>query len=74
MSVAKLTAKYQATIPSDVRAKLELHAGDKIAFEIIRDKVFLVKIQPFDVVYHQALESTLSEWDSPEDDEAYHDL
>ena len=74
MSVAKLTAKYQATIPSDVRAKLELHEGDKIAFEIIRDKVFLVKIQPFDVVYHQALESTLSEWDSPEDDEAYHDL
>ena len=28
----------------------------------------------FDYFYYQALSKTLSEWESPEDDEAYHDL
>ena len=74
MRISKLTSKYQATIPSEVREKLDLHSGDKIGFEIIQDKVYLVKIRPFDLEYHQALESTLSEWDSEEDDEAYNDL
>ncbi|MDP1573354.1 MAG: AbrB/MazE/SpoVT family DNA-binding domain-containing protein [Coxiellaceae bacterium] len=74
MSITTLTSKHQATIPLDVREKLELHAGDKIGFEIVRDKVYIVKIKPFDLVYHEALASTLSEWDSEEDDEAYHDL
>ncbi len=74
MGISTLTTKYQATIPTDVREKLGLHAGDKIGFEFMRDKVYIVKIQPFDLAYHQALESTLSEWDSAEDDEAYDDL
>ncbi|OGT26935.1 MAG: AbrB family transcriptional regulator [Gammaproteobacteria bacterium RIFCSPLOWO2_02_FULL_42_14] len=74
MNISKLTAKYQATIPAEVRESLNLHAGDKIGFYILRDKVCIVKIRPFDMAYHQALESTLSEWDSMEDDEAYHDL
>lgn len=74
MAISTLTAKYQATIPSDVRKQLDLHAGDRIGFEFVKDRVYLVKIQPFDLAYHQALESTLSEWDSAEDDEAYNDL
>jgi antitoxin PrlF len=74
MGITTLTSKHQATIPADVRKKLDLHAGDKIGFEITNDKIFIVKIQPFDLAYHQALESTLSEWNSKEDDEAYNDL
>lgn len=74
MRITSLTSKYQATIPSDVRKKLELHSGDKIGFEISNDRVYIIKVPPFDLEYHKALESTLSEWVSEEDDEAYDDL
>ena len=74
MRISKLTTKYQTTIPSEIRKKLDLHSGDKVGFEIKNDRVYLVKIAPFDADYHQALESTLSEWGSEEDDEAYNDL
>lgn len=74
MNISTLTSKYQATIPAEVREKLELHAGDKIAFEIVRNKVYLIKIKPFDLDYHQALENTLSEWNSAEDETAYENL
>ena len=74
MGISTLTSKYQATIPSDVRDKLELSAGDKIGFEFEQGRIYIVKVKPFDLQYHQALESTLSEWDSKEDDEAYDDL
>lgn len=73
MKISTLTTKYQATIPTDIRKELDLHAGDKLGFEVDHGKVILYKIQPFDLVYHQALSSTLSEWDSAED-EAYDDL
>lgn len=74
MVYSTLTTKYQATIPAGIRERLDLHAGDKIGFEYEDGKVHIVKLQPFDLVYHQALESTLSEWNSKEDDEAFHDL
>lgn len=74
MGISTLTSKFQATIPADIRKQLDLRAGDKIGFERMKDKVYIVKIQPFDLAYHQALESTLSEWNSTEDDEAFHDL
>jgi len=51
-----------------------LHAGDRIAFEVINGKVILRKLRSFDLEYHQSLSKTLSEWDSKEDDEAYEDL
>jgi len=72
--ISTLTQKGQATIPASIRKELNIEAGDKIGFEVIRGKVFIKKIQPFDAEYHQALSGTLSEWDSPEDDEAYNDL
>lgn len=74
MHISTLTSKCQATIPVDVRKELDLHAGDKIGFEIRHGKIYIVKIPPFDLAYHKALESTLSEWDSEEDDKAYGDL
>jgi antitoxin PrlF len=75
MSDSKLTSKNQATIPKEVRELLKVKAGDRIKFEVLNDgKVVLLKLQPFDKAYTKAVESTLSEWDSPEDDDAYKDL
>lgn len=53
---------------------LNLNAGDVVGFEIKNHKAMITKIAPFDSKYHQALLNTLSEWNSPSDDEAYNDL
>ncbi len=74
MHVSKLTQKGQTTIPAAIRQQLDLHSGDSVAFEVIKDKIVITKISPFDYQYHKALESTLSEWSSKEDDEAFNDL
>lgn len=74
MKISTLTIKHQTTIPAEIREKLDLHSGDKVGFEVVRDRVYIVKVPPFDLEYHKALESTLSEWDTKEDDEAYNDL
>jgi AbrB family looped-hinge helix DNA binding protein len=73
-ALSKLTAKGQTTIPREVREKLALKPGDLIAFEIQGDAVQLRKVEPLDVGYLRAVQSTLSEWESPEDAEAYDDL
>lgn len=75
MSNSKLTSKFQATIPQDIRAMLKLKAGDKIMFEVTPNKqVVIKKALPADIAYLKALESTLSEWNSENDDEDYDDL
>jgi AbrB family looped-hinge helix DNA binding protein len=74
MLATTLTSKGQATIPAEVREVLHLKPGDKIAFEIADHKAIISKIEPFDSRYYKALSDTLSEWDSPEDDEAYRNL
>lgn len=74
ISISTVTTKGQATIPTDIRQHLNLRPGDKIGFESLRGKVILRKINPFDSEYHQALSGTLSEWASPEDDEANRDI
>ena len=75
MSNSKLTSKFQTTIPQDIRSTLNLKAGDRIIFEITRDKqVIIKKAMPADIAYLKALESTLSEWNSENDTEDYRDL
>ncbi|AJF07668.1 AbrB/MazE/SpoVT family DNA-binding domain-containing protein [Geoalkalibacter subterraneus] len=73
-STSKLTSKYQATIPEPVRRALQLDAGDAIAFDIENDHITLRKARPVDLAFTQALEGTLTEWESSADEEAYHDL
>lgn len=73
-TTSKLTQKYQATIPEPVRRSLRLSAGDAIAFDVYKGEVRLRKAQPVDLAFAKALESTLGEWSSPEDEEAYRDL
>lgn len=75
MSNSKLTSKFQATIPQDVRASLKLKAGDQIIFEITTNQqVIIKKASPKDLAYLRSLESTLTEWNSKNDDEDYRDL
>jgi AbrB family looped-hinge helix DNA binding protein len=74
MHLSTLTTKCQATIPAEIRKELGLHAGDKISFETLNGKVYIVKVPAFDLAHHKAMESTLSEWNSEEDSEAYDDL
>ena len=73
-AVSKLTKKYQATIPEAVRAKLNLKAGDVIAFEIENKAVKVRKARSIDIEFSSSLVPTLSEWNSQNDEEAYNDL
>jgi len=73
-ATSKLTKKYQATIPEPVRKLLHLQAGDAIAFDIENNDIHLRKARPIDFSFAQSLESTLNEWVSAADEEAYHDL
>jgi len=73
-AISKLTKKYQATVPEVVRSKLELKAGDVIAFEIDNEIIKIRKARPIDIEFSSALVSTLSEWESKNDEEAYNDL
>jgi len=75
MPVSRLTYKYQATIPRQVREVLALGAGDYVNFIVDAEgDVTVRKLQPQDSEL-QALEATLApEWGSSEDDEAYENL
>jgi AbrB family looped-hinge helix DNA binding protein len=74
MIVTKLTGKYQTTVPAPVRRVLDLHTGDSVVFEVAGDRVFLRKALPMDVEYLRSLETTLCEWVSENDEEAYRGL
>jgi antitoxin PrlF len=70
--ISKITAKGQTTVPQQVRAALNSKPGDMIAWEIEPDgRVAVRRIQPADVEYLQAVQGTLSEWRTPEDEQAY---
>ena len=73
-SVSRLTSKFQATIPLPVRTALGLKQGDALAFEIENGLVRLTRASPRDIAFAQAVEGTLSEWDSAADEEAYRGL
>jgi AbrB family looped-hinge helix DNA binding protein len=69
--ISRLTSKYQATIPQAVRRKLNLKPGDAVIFEIENNTVTVRRATALDKEYAKALEGTLTEWLSKEDDEAY---
>lgn len=73
-AISRLTKKYQATIPDPVRQLLHLSAGDTVAFDIKGGEVHLRKAQPMDLAFAQAVQETMGEWLSKEDEEAYRDL
>ncbi len=72
---AKLTSKFQATIPKEVRDTLHLTSHDQVVYEITdTNEVLLRKATPLDLDYLKALRYTLTEWESEEDEEAYKHL
>ena len=74
METAKLTARGQTTIPKRIRAEAGFRAGDLLAFEIERDRLIVRRGAPARDDYLAGLERTLSEWASPEDEDAWNGL
>ncbi len=74
MLTSRLTQKGQATIPARIRRLFGLKTGDLIAFEVEGDRVVMYPVSPLDLQYAAALGDTLSEWDTPEDEEAWREL
>jgi antitoxin PrlF len=76
LAKSRVTKKYQATIPAPVRKRLGLKPGDSILFEesTPAGAIILRRAEPIDLEYLEALEGTLSEWNSENDDRAYRDL
>lgn len=74
MRMSKLSSKSQITVPKEVREAVGLEAGDHVSYEVRGEEIILRRVRPFDAAFHAALESTLEEWASAEDDEAFRDL
>ena len=74
IELATLTAKGQVTIPKAVRDALGLNQGDQLSWELDDGSVRVRLITPLDLAYLKGIETNLSEWASPADDEAFADL
>jgi antitoxin PrlF len=74
LQTSRLTTKYQTTVPTSVRKVLQLKAGDLVGFEIEGSEVRLRRATPLDLAFTQALEGTLAEWSSEQDDQAFKNL
>jgi AbrB family looped-hinge helix DNA binding protein len=74
MQTSRMTSKGQTTIPRAIREKLSLKPGDVLVYELDDEEVRLRKQAPLDVAYLRAVQTTLSEWDSPEDAAAFDEL
>ena len=58
-----------------IRKKLHLKPGDTVIFEESEARTFSIrKAEPLELEFLSALEKTLSEWNSENDDRAYSDL
>lgn len=74
MLVSKISGKGQVTLPKKVRESLRAGSGDWIEYEVQDNAVLIRRVEPFDRAFHAALSDTLTEWSSPEDEEAFRDL
>ena len=74
MELARVTARGQTTIPKRIREAANLRVGDVLAFEIEGDRMVVQKVTPGQDEYLQSLSEVMSEWRSPEDEEAWRDL
>lgn len=69
MKSGKLTVKHQVTIPRDVRKALGLKAGDHVVFDLEAGRAVLRRVDTDDFAWRRLSESSLSEWNSAENDE-----
>ncbi len=72
---SRLTSKFQATIPLGIRKHLNLKESDEVVYELLSDGTVVVrKTTPLDLEYLKSIESTLTEWNSEDDERAYKNL
>ncbi|WP_202634518.1 AbrB/MazE/SpoVT family DNA-binding domain-containing protein [Rugosibacter aromaticivorans] len=75
MEFARVTAKGQATIPRRIREAAHIREGDMLAFELdSNNRITIKRIESSVDTELAALQETLSEWNSPQDEEAWRDL
>ncbi len=74
MELARITSKGQMTIPKKVREAAHLDAGDVVMVMVEDGRVLIRKVVPSGDEYLRAVQDTLGEWNSPEDDEAWRGL
>jgi antitoxin PrlF len=79
MEMSRVTSKYQATVPADVRAVLGVKAGDTISWQVDEGgevKVRRVADPSLDPKWQNATlidSKSFGEWLSEEDEEAWRD-
>lgn len=71
---SRLTAKSQTTVPKSVRHALGVEPGDALEYVIDNGGVTLRKLPRADEAHLRALQTTLGEWETPEDAAAFDDL
>ncbi len=74
MDIARVTVKGQVTIPKKIRDAAHIREGDMLSYEIDGDRLIVRRITPPADIELSALQDTLSEWNSKEDEEAWRDL
>ena len=74
MEFSKITARGQTTIPKSIREAANLREGDLIAFDLRDDHLVLRKVEFGPDRYLKGVSESMSEWSSPEDEEAWRDL
>ena len=74
MQISRVSSKGQVTLPKRVREAIGVRPGDAVAYDVNKGVVTLRRLEPIDLGFHAAVESTLAEWGSKQDDEAYGDL
>jgi bifunctional DNA-binding transcriptional regulator/antitoxin component of YhaV-PrlF toxin-antitoxin module len=73
--ISKITAKGQTTVPREVRIAWRSKPGDLLAWEVGKEgRVEVRRVQPVGIEYLRAVEKTMSEWNTAEDEAAYGDL
>ncbi len=74
MLTSRLSSKGQVTVPKKVREAIGVRPGDLIEYRLEDSSVYLTKVEPLDLAFHQSLNETRDEWDSTADEEAFGDL
>ena len=67
-----MTTKGQMTVPKRVRTAVGLAEGDLVVFEVDGPRVTFQKVGAPQT--EAEVETSLEEWDSPEDQDAWRDL
>ena len=71
MKLSKISSKGQITIPKSVRQILGVKAGDLVSFVVRKGPVSLRPVRSISEEADDSLSSTLSEWNSVQDDEVF---